>query len=101
MHRYNIHPEILRENLVQLQFGSTTFEEEFKNVPAKDKAIVAKMYNAMFKSSIERVKKRREKEFKDKIDPDLEDPDQVVQGEDSDESDIMIQVKPKNRKRKR
>ena len=101
MHRYNIHPEILRENLVQLQFGSTTFEEEFKNISSKDKAIVAKMYNAMFKSSIEKVKKRREKEFRDKIDPDLEDPDQVVQGEDSDESDILIQVKPKNRKKKR
>lgn len=101
MHRYNIHPEILRENLVQLQFGSTTFEEEFKNIPSKDKAIVAKMYNAMFKSSIEKVKKKREKEFRDKLDPDLEDADQVIQEDDSEESDILIQVKPKNRKKKR
>ena len=100
MHRYNINPDLLRENLIQLQFGSTTYEEEFKSIPSKDKATAAKMYNQMFKSSIEKVKKKREKEFRDKLDPDIDDADQNA-AEDSDESDMLIEVKPKSKKKKR
>jgi replication factor C subunit 1 len=100
MHRYNINPEILKENLIQLQFGSTTYIEDFKSIASKDKLVTARMYNTLFKSSIEKIKKKREKEFREKLDPDLDDPDEII-GEESEESDLLIQVKPKTKKKKR
>ena len=100
MHMYKINPEMLKENLIGLQFGNITCEEEFKSIGAKDKASMSKMYNTLFKSSIEKVKKKREREFKDKVDPDIEDEAQAEQAESESEED-EIELKPKSKGKRR
>ena len=99
MHMYKINPEMLKENLVQLQFGASTCAEEFKSISPKDRAALAKMYNQLFKSSIEKIKKKKEREFKDKIDPDIQDEEQVPES-DSEENDIELKPKKVGKKKK-
>ena len=96
---YKINPEMLKENLVQLQFGASTCAEEFKSISPKDRAALAKMYNQLFKSSIEKIKKKKEREFKDKIDPDIQDEEQVPES-DSEENDIELKPKKVGKKKK-
>ncbi|OMJ92849.1 hypothetical protein SteCoe_4298 [Stentor coeruleus] len=100
MHFYHINPEMLRTNLIELQFGTTTCEEEFKHIPAKDKANLVKMYNEMFKSSVEKIKKKKEKEIKDKIDPQFED-DDIKGDEESESEESDVEVRPKNKTSKK
>lgn len=95
MHMYKITPDMLREHLIELQFGTTTCEEEYKHIPAKEKANLVKMYNTMFKSSIEKIRKKKEKEIRDKVDPEFAEAEKEVEESESEESDV--EVRPKNR----
>lgn len=98
MHMYKITPEMFKEHLVYLQFGSITCLEELKAIPSKDKATLSKLYNSMFKSSVEKVKKKKEFEIRDKFDPELEDEDEVEEEESEEEE---IELKPKGKKKKK
>jgi replication factor C subunit 1 len=98
MSSYKINPEMLKEHLIQLQFGSTTCEEEFRNVPNKDKCALTKLYNIMYKSSIEKIRKKREKDFKDKIDPEYVDEEE--KDSESEESEEQVHPKPKAKAKK-
>jgi replication factor C subunit 1 len=93
MHELNITPDILKEHLVQLQPGAMKLEQDFKDLPAKLKSSLTRIYNAHYKSSLAKVKKARgEKVETDYFDPEFEDKPIVV--EEEEEEEILTEVKP-------
>ena len=92
MHEFNITPDILKEHLVQLQPGALKLEQDFKDLPAKLKASLTRIYNAHYKSSLAKVKKARgERVETDYFDPEFEDKPVAVEEE---EEETLTEVKP-------
>ena len=78
MKTYHINPDTFKEHLVQLQFGTFSYEQEFKAIPQSVKSALTRAYNLYFRSSIARSKKKKRvfaNEGKDVFDPDREDAD--------------------------
>ncbi|CAG9326085.1 unnamed protein product [Blepharisma stoltei] len=96
MFLYNLNPDMFKEHLIQLQFGTPTYEEEYKNLSTKLKSQLTKSYNLMHKSSIAKKKKKKtgDRAEKDKFDPEFEDPDQSEKSaEESEESEEEVKGK--------
>ena len=95
MHQYNISPEVLKEHLISLQFATHTVETEFKNIPTKTKTSLTKAYNSHYKSSLQKVKKKKaEATPKDNFDPEIEE---LPPGE-SEEEEQEVEAVPKIKK---
>ena len=97
MHLYNINPEMLKDHLINLQFGSLTCQEEYKAIPIKNKTFLGKLYNSLYKSSLQKVRKRKEREIKDKVDPEFLDED----SEESESEESELEIKPKQLSKKK
>ena len=45
MEMYNLTPDMFKEHLIQLQFGTSTYEEEYKALPTQVKSAITRIYN--------------------------------------------------------
>lgn len=46
METYNLSPEMFKEHLIQLQFGTSTYEEEYKALPTQVKSAITRTFNS-------------------------------------------------------
>ena len=92
MNDFNITPDMLKEHLTQLQPGTFKLEQDFKDLPAKLKSSLTRIYNANYKSSLSNVKKTKgEKVETDYYDPEFEDKPTI---EEEEEEESATEVKP-------
>ena len=74
MSHYKINPTILKEHLTMLQLDAEAAEDVYKAIPTKVKTQLTKAYNALFKTSVSKVKKKKgDAKVEEKFDPEIEE----------------------------
>jgi hypothetical protein len=101
MSEYRVNPDMLKEHFISLQFGSTTFEQEFKDLPVSIRSNLTKLYNQYYKSSVQKIKKKKsDSADQDQFDPETQEQKEVEE-ELSEESDIEVKPVHKRANKKR
>jgi replication factor C subunit 1 len=101
MSEYRVNPDMLKEHFISLQFGSTTFEQEFKDLPVSIRSNLTKLYNQYYKSSVQKIKKKKsDSADHDQFDPETQEQKEVEE-ELSEESDIEVKPVHKRDNKKR
>ena len=99
MSEYRVNPDMLKEHFISLQFGSTTFEQEFKDLPVSIRSNLTKLYNQYYKSSVQKIKKKKsESAEQEQFDPETQEQQELE--ELSEESDIEVKPVHKRVKKK-
>lgn len=102
MREYKVNPDMLKEHFIQLQFGSTTFEQEFKDLPISIRTNLTKLYNQYYKSSIQKVKKKKtDSADHDQFDPETQEQKDFTLQEENNSEDSDVEAKPVLKKAKK
>lgn len=94
LNEYRLTPEMVKEHLIQLQFGSVTAAVEWKEVPKSVKTALSAQFYKRFKCSVERIKKRPKGQFGADL---CEEP--VFEEREESESELKAKAIVKRRKR--